>query len=47
MDVPVARRNNQAEYRQATAFEALIGYLYISKQEERLQELLKKIIQDN
>ena len=36
-----------ADYMRATAFEALIGYLYISKQEERLQELLKKIIQDN
>ena len=34
-----------ADYMRATAFEALIGYLYISKQEERLQELLKKIIE--
>ena len=34
-----------ADYMRATAFEALIGYLYISKQEERLQELLKKVIE--
>ena len=36
-----------ADYMHATAFEALIGYLYLSKQEERLQELLKKIIDNN
>jgi len=36
-----------ADYMHATAFEALIGYLYISKQQKRLQELLQKIIQDN
>lgn len=29
------------EYRYATAFEALIGYLYLSKQFNRLQELLQ------
>ena len=27
--IPVARRSNQAEYRQSTAFEALIGYWYL------------------
>ena len=35
------------DYTYATAFEALIGYLHLSKQEERLEEILKKIIQDN
>ena len=35
---------NVADYSHATAFEALIGYLYLSKQDERLQEILNKII---
>ena len=30
-------------YSYATAFEALIGYLYLTKQDERLKELLLKI----
>ncbi len=29
-----------AEYQQATAFEALIGYLYLTKQDERLKSIL-------
>ena len=33
---------NIAEYKQATAFEALLGYLYLTKQDERLEEILKK-----
>ena len=33
------------EYMYATAFEGLIGYLYLTKQEERLTEILKKSIQ--
>lgn len=32
------------EYSQSTAFEALIGYLYLTKQDDRLKELFKKII---
>lgn len=39
LQVPVSRRTQQSEYRQATAFEALIGYLYINNK-ERLEELL-------
>ena len=35
---------NVADYSLATAFEALIGYLYLSKQDERLKEILNKII---
>ena len=31
---------NTAEYSQSTAFEALIGYLYLAKKEERLEEIL-------
>ena len=40
--IPVARRNNQAEYRQATAFEALIGFWYLNNK-QRLDEILKMI----
>ena len=29
-NIPVSRRNNQAEYRLATAFEALIGFWYLN-----------------
>ena len=33
---------NVQEYMYATAFEALIGFLYLTKQDERLQEILEK-----
>lgn len=36
---------NAIEYRYATAFEGLIGYLYLTKQEDRLLEILKKCIE--
>jgi ribonuclease-3 family protein len=32
-------------YRHSTAFEALIGYLYLTSQKERLMELLGRIIE--
>ena len=34
---------NVQEYMYSTAFEALIGYLYLTKQNERLKEILNKI----
>lgn len=34
-----------ADYQKATAFEAIIGYLYLTKQDERLSEILKKCIE--
>ena len=37
----VAKNSNVADYSRATAFEALIGYLYLTKQDERLMEILK------
>ena len=40
--IPVARRNNQAEYRQSTAFEALIGYWYLHDK-ERYSDMIEKI----
>lgn len=33
------------DYMYATAFEALIGYLYVTEQKERLQEILKLCIE--
>ena len=35
---------NVNDYMYATAFEGLIGYLYLSKQEERLRQILNKTI---
>ena len=42
LPVPIARRTNQSEYRMATAFEVLIGWLYL-KDKTRLNEILAKI----
>lgn len=36
-----------ADYMHSTAFEGLIGYLYLTKQEKRLQELLNLIVKNN
>ena len=38
------KNSNVTEYMYATAFEGLIGYLYLTKQEERLDAILKKCI---
>ena len=38
------KNGNVADYSHATGFEALIGYLYLSKQDERLKEILKLYI---
>lgn len=35
---------NPADYMYATAFEGLIGYLYLTDQKERLEEILNKCI---
>ena len=40
----VAKNANVADYAYATAFEALIGYLYLTKQDERLEEVLNMCI---
>ena len=42
LPIPVGRRNIQADYRQATAFEVLIGYWYLHNK-ERLEEIYKLI----
>lgn len=38
--VPLPQKQNPADYRLATAWEAVLGYLHLSGQEERLAELL-------
>ena len=35
------------EYMYATAFEALIGYLYLMKKDDRLKEIFKKCLEEN
>lgn len=40
----VAKNANVADYSQSTAFESLIGYLYLTKQDERLKEILELCI---
>lgn len=39
----VPKSASVAEYRQSTALEALIGYLYLSQQNERLQIIMDKL----
>ncbi len=36
---------NPADYMYSTAFEGLIGYLYLTKQDERLKEILKMCVE--
>ena len=38
---------NPTDYMYSTAFEGLIGYLYLTKQEKRLNEILTKITEIN
>ena len=38
------KNSNVAEYMHSTAFEALIGYLYLTKQNERIDEILEVIL---
>lgn len=40
----VAKNANVADYAYSTAFEALIGYLYLTHQDERLKEILDMCI---
>ena len=39
----VAKNANPDDYMYATAFEGLIGYLYLTDQKERIEEILKLI----
>ena len=38
LPIPIGRRQNQSEYRQATSFETLIGWWYLTNP-ERLSEI--------
>ena len=42
----VPKNADVADYRRATGFEALIGYLYLNKEKERLYELMEKAFQN-
>ncbi|MBR1803126.1 MAG: Mini-ribonuclease 3 [Clostridia bacterium] len=42
----IAKNASMQDYMYATAFEALIGYLYLTNQEERLSQILKKTIDE-
>lgn len=42
LSIPIARRSNQSEYRQATAFETLIGWWYLNDK-ERLSFILSEL----
>jgi ribonuclease-3 family protein len=37
----IPKNADMAEYKQATGFEALIGYLYLKRREERLAQILE------
>lgn len=42
----IAKNASVQDYMYATAFEALIGYLYLTKQDERLSQILEKTIDE-
>lgn len=42
----VPKNADLTDYRRATGFEALIGYLHLSKEEDRLQELMEIAFQN-
>lgn len=41
-----AKNADIVDYKYATGFEALIGYLYLSEQKERLEEILKMCVEE-
>lgn len=43
----VPKNSEVIEYRRATALEALIGYLFLMKRNERVAELMKIILEDS
>lgn len=45
-NIPTVSKNvDVVEYKKATGFEALIGYLYITKNTSRLEEIIQKSIE--
>lgn len=43
----VAKNADPADYMYSTAFEGLIGYLYLSDQKERLEEILQMTLENS
>lgn len=43
----IPKNASVADYKKATAFEALIGYLFLKNNIERLEEIVKLAIQEN
>lgn len=43
----VAKNADPADYMYSTAFEGLIGFLYLSNQKERLEEILHMALENN
>ena len=41
-----AKNADIVEYKYATGFESLIGWLYLNEKEERLEEILKKCVEN-
>lgn len=41
-----AKNFDEETYKKATAFEALVGYLYLTDRQERLSEILQKSIEE-
>lgn len=42
-----AKNASVKDYKQATSFEALVGYLYLTKQQQRLEEILNLSMGEN
>lgn len=42
----IAKNSNLMEYKKATSFEALVGYLYLAGKSDRLNEILEISIKD-
>lgn len=42
-----AKNADIVDYKYATGFEALVGYLYLTEQKERLEEILKMCTEDS
>lgn len=44
---PSPRHQDPGDYAEATGFEALVGYLYLTGQEERIREIRDIILEEN
>lgn len=42
----IAKNSNLVEYKKATSFEAIVGYLYLTKNSNRLEYILSKSVED-